>query len=340
MTTANNGRSISEDADAQGLGVSLGPTLRGVCDGKLGEINWFRTTWQHGGAATGFSTWTHPDGQTTEVVVKLPVNFQEWFWTARLGAVESDQAESEAALALPTPRVFAGGEQLAEYDLAWMVIERLGSPPLASNLTKPALLDLLRTAAEFHARTARIRDVRRAPRPGKEDWRAEIQKAREVCRGDRIDDAQRWNDLLRRVERQLDSLMARWRARPIDTWCHGDLHGHNAMRRRLREGQAGRCVLIDLALVHPGCWIEDALYLERLFWARRDHLHGVRVVQTLGRFRRELGLATVENASDLANVRRVLMAATAPAFLSTEGHPAHLAAALELLERLLPVVTR
>jgi hypothetical protein len=134
--------------------------------------------------------------------------------------------------------------------------------------------------------------------------------------------------------------MARWRARPIDTWCHGDLHGHNAMRRRLREGQAGRCVLIDLALVHPGCWIEDALYLERLFWARRDHLHGVRVVQTLGRFRRELGLATVENASDLANVRRVLMAATAPAFLSTEGHPAHLAAALELLERLLPVVTR
>ena len=140
MTQASHRSDISEDADAQSLGVSLGPTLRGVCDGRLGEINWFRATWQHGGAATGFSTWTHPDGRTTDVVVKLPVNFQEWFWTAGLGGVETDAYETDDALALPTPRVFAGGEQLGEYDLAWMVMERLGSPPIASNLTKPALL--------------------------------------------------------------------------------------------------------------------------------------------------------------------------------------------------------
>ncbi len=340
MTTSSNGSAISDDADAQNLGVSLGPSVRDVCDGRLGEINWFRATWQHGGAATGFSTWTHPDGRTTDVVVKLPIKFDEWFWTVRLGGVENDEFDSERALALPTPRVLAGGEQLGEYDLAWIVMERLASPPLASDLTKPALLELLRSAADFQARAAQVRDIRQAPKPPKEDWGAEIEQAREACRGDRIDNAQRWNVLLKEVDRRLDSLMALWRARPIDTWCHGDLHGHNAMRRRLSDEKNGCCVLIDLALVHPGCWVEDAIYLERLFWARREQLHGVRLVRTLGQFRKELGLENTENASDLANVRRVLMAATAPAFLSTEGHPAHLVAALDLLERLLPVVTR
>lgn len=340
MSPGSNGTTISEDADAQRLGVSLGPTVRDVCNGRLGEINWFRATWQHGGAATGFSTWTHPSGETTDVVVKLPVKFDEWFWTVRLGAVEDDQFQDDDACALPTPRVLAGGEQLGGYDLGWVVLEKLASPPIASDLTKDALLGLLRAAAEFQARAGKVRDINKAPRPSKEDWGAEIEQAREACRGDRIDNAQHWNTTLKSVDRHLDELMARWRARPIDTWCHGDLHGHNAMHRVQPTGGLGRCVLLDLALVHPGCWIEDALYLERLFWARRDHLHGVRLVQTLGRFRRELGLTNAENAADLANVRRVLMAATAPAFLSTEGHPAHLAAALEMLERLLPVVTR
>ncbi len=340
MTPGSNGTTISDDADAQNLGVSLAPALRDVCEGRLGEINWFRATWQHGGAATGFATWNRPDGRTADVVVKLPIKFDEWFWTVGLGGVEDDEAESPRSLALPTPRVFAGGEQLGGYDIAWVVMERLGSPPLASDLTKDALHDLLRSAAEFHARAARVRSVRKAKPPSQEDWGAEIEQAREACRGDRIDNAQRWNQMLREVDRHLDTLVDRWRARPIDTWCHGDLHGHNAMRRRLPSGEGGRCVLIDLALIHPGCWIEDALYLERLFWARREHLHGVRIVRALGRFRKELGLKNSEDASDLANVRRVLMAATAPAFLSTEGHPAHLAAALDLLERLLPVVAR
>jgi len=340
MSPTSNGTAISEDADAQRLGVALGPTVRDLCNGRLGEINWFRATWQHGGAATGFSTWTHQDGQTTDVVVKLPIKFDEWFWTVRLGGVEVEQFDGDEASALPTPRVLAGGEQLGDYDLAWVVMERLGSPPLASDLNKNALLDMLRAAAQFQARAGRVSDITKAPRPTKEDWGAEIEEARVACRGDRIDNAQHWNDTLKTVDRHLDALMARWRARPIDTWCHGDLHGHNAMRRQIAPGTDGCCVLIDLALVHPGCWIEDVLYLERLFWARREHLHGVRLVQTLGRFRKELGLDNSENSAELANVRRVLMAATAPAFLSTEGHPAHLAAALEMLERLLPAVTR
>lgn len=59
-----------------------------------------------------------------------------------------------------------------------------------------------------------------------------------------------------------------WESRPRDTWCHGDLHPGNAMRRDLGNGQRGRCVLLDLAFVHPGHWVEDAVYIERQFWAR------------------------------------------------------------------------
>ncbi len=331
--------------DPQSLGQSLGPVARDACKGRLGEINWFRATWQHGGAATGYSTWTFDDGRTTDVVVKLPVNFTEWFWTVSLGGV--DHAQWDRSAKLPTPRVLAGGEQLGGYDLAWLVIERLPGQPLASHLGRQDVRDLLRATATFHAAAEHVRPIAEAPALKTEDWGEEIERAREACRGDRIEDAQRWNDQLKRVAKALPSLVARWRARPVDTWCHGDLHGHNAMRRpgpgadpASNGDNAGACVLIDLALVHPGCWIEDALYLERLYWARPELLHGVKLVQALSKFRRDTGLRPTDGASELANIRRVLMAATAPAFLATEGRPEHLAAALGLLERLTPLVTR
>lgn len=336
---------LAAAGDPQSLGQSLGPLLRQTCNGRLGEINWFRATWQHGGAATGYSTWTFDDGRRVDAVVKLPVNFTEWFWTVSLGGV--DHGHWERAGDCPTPRVLAGGEQLAGYDLAWLVFERLQGPTLAGGLDKAGVKELLHFAAEFHARAESVRPIAEARPPAQEDWGAELEQAREACRGDRIENAQHWNALLKQLARALPSLVARWRARPIDTWCHGDLHAHNAMHRTSPSGDpasnggaAGRCVLIDLALVHPGCWIEDALYLERLYWARPEALHGVKVVQTLGKYRRENGLAGNGDASELANIRRTLMAATAPAFLATEGRPAHLAAALGVLERLLPMVTR
>ncbi len=335
--------------DPQSLGQSLGPLVREVCKGRLGEINWFRATWQHGGAATGYSTWELDDGRRVDVVVKLPVNFTEWFWTVSLGGVDHDRWDH--ACDNPTPRVLAGGEELGGYDLAWLVFERFSGPTLAGGLGKQDVRELLRAAAEFHARAQRVRPVSEAPPPRQEDWAVEIEQARDACRGDRIEDAQRWNVQLKQLSRSLPSLVARWRGRPIDTWCHGDLHGNNAMRRKAgaappggdgeENGQsAGRCVLIDLALVHPGCWIEDALYLERLYWARPELLHGIKLVQMLSKCRKENGLAIEPGATELANIRRVLMAGTAPAFLATEGRPEHLAAALGVLERLMPVVTR
>ena len=46
-----------------------------------------------------------------------------------------------------------------------------------------------------------------------------------------------------------------------------------------------------------------------------------------------------EDYTALANIRRVLMAASVPAFLLHEGHPKYVGAALDLLERLIPQVT-
>jgi hypothetical protein len=93
---------------------------------------------------------------------------------------------------------------------------------------------------------------------------------------------------------------------------------------------------VDLALVHPGNWVEDALYLERQYWGHSELLHGVKPLSTLAKFRRERGLPTDECYADLATVRRVLMAACAPALIEREGNPKYLHAALDLIERFLP----
>jgi hypothetical protein len=98
------------------------------------------------------------------------------------------------------------------------------------------------------------------------------------------------------------------------------------------------CVLIDLALVHPGSWIEDAVYLERQFWGKPEALFGIHPVSTLAKHRRDLGLRTDGDYGTLANLRRVLMASVAPLYFAQEGHPRYLHAALETLDKLLPQV--
>jgi hypothetical protein len=106
-----------------------------------------------------------------------------------------------------------------------------------------------------------------------------------------------------------------------------------------RPGTAPNCcVLIDLALVRPGHWIEDAVYLERQFWAHPEQLFGVHPVSHLARLRREQGLSTDGDYGQLANVRRVLMAACVPALFPQEGSTRYVQAALDLLLRVLPQV--
>lgn len=97
-------------------------------------------------------------------------------------------------------------------------------------------------------------------------------------------------------------------------------------------------MLLDLAEVHPGHWVEDAVYLERLYWMRPDALKGVKPVSLIARARKKHNLDTSDDYQRLADIRRVLMASCAPAFLQSEGHPRYLEAALGVLEKTLPRV--
>ncbi|MEQ8770806.1 MAG: phosphotransferase [Phycisphaerales bacterium] len=315
--------------------------LRDMCGGRLGEISWFRATWQHGGAATGYSTWTTNEGRSIDCVVKLPVGYTEYFWTKRLGLVSEADWDSDDAMTLPTPRVLAAGFELGGYDFAWIVMERLAGPPMASNPTSQGMWEIFETAAEFHAAAITEQSIapERAPEPP--DWASLIAKARKAVAENDLDDTARWVSALERAAAIEPDLRAQWASRDIDTWCHLDLHGRNAMRRQSPDPEhPGHCVLIDLAMVRPGSWVEDALYLERLYWGHEEMLCGVDPVSSLARAREFNGLPVGEGYDRLADLRRVLMAASVPAFLGREGDRKYLAHAVELLERLLPAFER
>jgi hypothetical protein len=103
-------------------------------------------------------------------------------------------------------------------------------------------------------------------------------------------------------------------------------------RTSLTEGPVS---LIDLAEVRPGHWVEDAVYLERQLWSRPERLQGHSPVRAIARARKAEGLDNGKEYQHLAAIRRALLAGTAPAFLRSEGSPAHLAACLQQLERAL-----
>lgn len=327
--------------DQHNLGESLAPALGEACEGRLGPIQWFRSVWQRGGAATGLATWTDPrlGSEPREVMVKVPVGPGEHLWTVLLGAVELEDFDAPASHALPSPRVLACGESVGGYDLAWLILERLPGKPLNTNPTGEAFDKLLHAAARFQERAQAARSLPAAPDPP--DWASHIAKAREHLRDGVVSEQQKWNEALKRVQKLLPRLIERWNTRPINAWCHGDLHLGNAMMRSSAAADTPEtCVLIDLALVHAGHWCEDALYLERQYWGHDQALCGVKPVATLARARRELGLDNGEDHSTIANIRRVLAAACVPLLLDREGNARYVHAALEVLERVLPQLSR
>ena len=87
--------------------------------------------------------------------------------------------------------------------------------------------------------------------------------------------------------------------------------------------------LIDLAEVHAGHWIEDAVYLERQLWGHKTRLKLTKPVHAMAAARKLHGLRVDDEYSKLADLRRMLLAATAPAFMQSEGDPRYLAACLE-----------
>ncbi len=341
--------SASTHHAAESLGASLGPALREHCKGRLGPIEWFHNGWQHSGAATGFSTWTHADGTSVPVLVKLPVGPVELEWTVRLAGLPTgpDMRPPDADPIpqppdLPTPHVLAAGVHVGHYELAWLVTERLAGQTLSHEHDEASIRDLLIAVADFQECATRVHPLDAAP-PG-HNWERLIEKARHNARDAGMADAHRWTDGIKKVQKHLGSLLSRWGKRHVSVWCHGDLHPGNALRRAEPHQGASvprrGAVLIDLALVHAGHWMEDALYLERLHWAKPELLHGVKPVSFLAHLRRERGLPVDDQYPDLAMVRRTLMAACVPAFLEHEGHPKYLKAALEHLERALPQVAR
>lgn len=321
--------------EIESLGVSLGPALRDHCGDKLGRIEWFRSAWQRSGAATGRTFWRLPSGEVIDAVVKVPVGYREYYWTSHIGATDPMMWAADEARGLPVPRVLAAGTELGGYDMAWLVLERLPGKTIGSALSVESLGRLFHSAARFY----RLADETRAPQPGDRPtppaWGRLLERARASVVDNGIPNEERWVRQIDRVTDGLDAWVAEWDARPIDTWCHGDLHPGNVMLRPDADSHHEPCaVLLDLGLMHAGCWIEDAVYLERQHWGREDELCGVDPMESLAAARREEGLPVDEVCWRLADVRRTLMAATSPAFLEAEGGRRYLAAALSVLERL------
>jgi hypothetical protein len=336
------GRSAPDEPhDAGALAHALEPAIRAACDDRLSTVEWFRADWQRGGAATGYARFQLSPSDSRDVVVKLP-----------LSPIESRFLVGLASTDAPTPRVVAHGDSLGGYDLAWVVMERVPGAPLSASLHPEVFADICNAAAAFHRHAGDLWPVASALADAERwrfrtdpDWPALIDRARHAAKDSRIPEASRWNDAIRHAQRSLPRILPPWLSRPIRCWRHGDLHPGNAMRRPDPSpwGQPA-CILLDFAETTPGHWVEDAVYLERMHWGRASNgkpaLDGVKTVSLLAKARKALGLETDGDYGLLANLRRVLTAATLPAFLDREGTKAHLHAGLETLERLLPLVTK
>lgn len=326
--------------DTLALGASLGPAITSACGGGLGEIEWFRSTWQRGGAATGNAIWTVAagadggagGGRQIPVMVKAPVGPVEFAWTTRLGRCDPHQWDAAGSDWPPTPRVLAGAETLGPYDLGWLVLERFPGRPLATAVDRKALEAILEAVAAFQARAAAAAPF--TPAPPEPDWAGAIELARHVAAEGDLPDAARWNLALRKFQKLLPRLLKLWAARPINAWRHGDVHPGNAMWRIGPDGVRS-VALIDLALICSGHWSEDAIYLQRQFWGREELLGGLKPVSCLAKCRKKLGLEVDDGHGALVRIRRALAAATAPAQLEVDSSPAYVGASLGVLERLL-----
>jgi len=314
--------SPSPDASGNGLfGAQLEPVLLAQCGGRLSRVNWFRTDWQRGGALTGYATWSGDDGQDHAVVVKMPVPPREVLW---LGRLQSDDGEATRVV----PRVYARGEALGGYDLAWVVMERLAHGPLGT-AWGPAAFGLRVDAAARFYKAAGAFAVRGEPRG--HDWADVLKRARKHIRDQEFPDASRWSAALKKAHRKIGKWTQMWEQRPVKGYIHGDLHLGNAMTRCAPPG--GPAVLFDLAQVCPGHWVEDAVDVEHLYWAQPHLLDGHRPAAEIAKARKARGLEVDADWPRLAAVRRALLAMSTPVMMRQDGGTKHVQAALEVLER-------
>ena len=131
---------ISSPTDPISLAASLAPALADACDARLSPITWFKADWQRGGAATGTATFRDDDDIDRPVVVKLPVVRRELTWIQRLQDGEDPVV----------PHLYAAGDTLGDYDLAWVIIERFEHGPLGAHWHPDHTRRLAEAAARFY----------------------------------------------------------------------------------------------------------------------------------------------------------------------------------------------
>ena len=309
--------------DQRALAATLEPVLRESCQNCLGPLTWFKTDWQRGGAATATAEFAIASGgDPVPVVVKLPVVPRELTWTQRL-QVPDAQPDEDPVVA----RLLASGMELGGYDLAWMVIEKLPHGPLGMHWDDEHIPRIAEAAVHFQLDASHFPITQPAKR---EPWDELIPKARQNVKDNALQHTQRWNQALKALSARLDGLVHEWRARAIADWLHGDIHLANAMARS--ADPSAPVVLVDLAEVHPGHWVEDAIYLERQLWPRPERMKQHKPMRSFVDARRRHGLPVDDDYPRLAHIRRILLAATAPCYLKSEGHPVYLEACLDRLE--------
>ena len=315
-------RHADEPAPTQmrSLAQGLADVLIVACEGRLGQITWFKADWQRSGAATGTAKYKVNDDTYEQVVVKFPVVQRELLWTKRL------QDENDKNLVIP--KLYASGETLGGYDMAWIIIERFEHGPLGLHWFDEHISHIADAAARFH-KTASIHPISETPHT--EDWKQLVHDSQDNLKINVVEHKDRWKAALKTLRGKLKDIISEWNDRPIDQWLHGDLHLANAMSRVSIE--KGPVSLIDLAEVRPGYWIEDAIYLERQLWANPARLKAAKPIKAMALARKALGLSNGENYQRFANIRRALLAGTALRFLKNEGHPRYLEACLNWLER-------
>ena len=309
------------------LADMLLPHLYRACNGRLEDVHWFRADWQRGGAATGRAIWQDANDEKHDVMVKFPIKARELLWMRRL---QHSGDEMEPVV----PHLHASGSSLESYDLAWIVIEWLPFGPLGKRWHTDHVTRTIEAVTRFYEEADAF--VVEKEKARTEDWNALCEHSCRSIKRNHIAEERIWLELLHRLEGSLPNMVERWRERDLDHWIHGDLHLANAMSRVAAE--SGAVTLIDLAEVRPGHWIEDAVYLERRLWALPQRLGASRPVQRMAEARLARGLSVEASYEPLADIRRALMAATAPAFMRTEGHPRFLSACrnqlASVLERL------
>ena len=203
-------QALSSPSSSQPFGANLEPVLHKSCGGRLSAINWFRTDWQRGGALTGYSHYRDDDGQNVAAMVKLPVPPAERLWLERL------QAAGDVV-----PRLFAHGQALNGYDMAWLVMERMPHGPLGAAWQGRQFDLLIEAAGRFYKATEPF--AVDSP-PPQRDWQAILQTARKKVSDRALPDAQRWKKVLKSADSKLRSWLSVWDDRRLDCWCHGDLH--------------------------------------------------------------------------------------------------------------------